>query len=846
MSLLPANPRKCQLCPLHETAEFVCLLGTGAKTKRAMVVGEAPGHREDDSGVPFVGRSGKLLDRLLAEVGLDRKDLYITNAVHCRPPDNRTPSKKEIKACKPWLDQEIKDVKPKYVLLLGNTPLSSCLELKGIRKYRGRPIEKDGVFYLPTYHPSFALRDPRQESVLKGDLISFKSLIDFGGLPEEEELNYRVVHNLRDFEEMIEDILGSVVVAYDIETNGLSPFLKDSKMVCVSIGTGSTQWVLPLNHPEGTWNDNYAMQKRLMQRIVTAADGAKMVAHNSKFDCLWLLVIYNIVWNCHFDTMLAHYILDENTRHGLKELATVYCSAPNYDIDKDSKTGNTTLEKLARYNAHDTYYTRKLYYIFLRELKRDKSLYNVFFKLMMPAARLFVKIEKEGVFVDVERLHEVEIELNKRAQDAKKKMDKYAPKVFDKKGRPVEFNWGSPKKVGDFLFGKLKLKPLDRTAKGQPSTSESVLKRLAEVHEVPRELMKYRECKQQLSFFIEGWQPKITNQRLHPNFKLHGTVTGRLSCDDPNLQQVPRDPLIRSLLCAPPGWVFVEADLSQIELRIAAELANEKNMLYAFQTGEDVHWKTVMREIFRGGGYKDSVLATAKALGCKSKDYGQCIEFMLKAGPDACTKIEKGWKELRKKAKAINFGYLYGMWWKKFIIYARDNYGVTVTEAEAQDSREAFFELYPAFGPWHSKQRKFAKSQGYVRTLTGRKRRLPAAQGSDDDMLAKEAQRQAINSPVQSFASDLNIMAALEMDEEFDRKNFRILGTVHDAILMLIREEHLVVHVKRIKNIMSHPKLMDELGINLSVPIEAEVTIGPWGAGKSEKDYFKDKGIVVK
>jgi hypothetical protein len=457
--------------------------------------------------------------------------------------------------------------------------------------------------------------------------------------------------------------------------------------------------------------------------------------------------------------------------------------------------------------------------------------------------------------------------------------------------------------------------------------------------------MKYRECKQQLSFFIEGWQPGIVNSRLHPSFKLHGTVTGRLSCENPNLQQVPRDPFIRSLLCAPPGWVFVEADLSQIELRIAAELAKEANMLNAFQTGIDLHWATMIRSLtsdigpnadltiktaemycvsiglpanrascevlldvfnankkrtnttsliqlcsefwqdkkarsgFRRMGSREqekpkledwlSSMAkeevpkeTMRALwdysvylsssqGRKPKElekikFSDAMPVLSLIGPSIAQKFYKEWKELRKKAKAVSFGYLYGMWWKKFVIYARDNYGVTVTDKEAQESRELFFELYPDFAPWHTKQKKFARSQGYVRTLTGRMRRLPAASGSRDDMAAQEAQRQAINSPVQSFASDLNLMAALEMDEEFDYKDFRILGTVHDSILMLIKEDKLIKTIKRVKEIMSHPKLMDELGIRLSVPIEAEVTIGAWGAGKGEKDYFKDKANVVK
>jgi DNA polymerase I-like protein with 3'-5' exonuclease and polymerase domains len=199
------------------------------------------------------------------------------------------------------------------------------------------------------------------------------------------------------------------------------------------------------------------------------------------------------------------------------------------------------------------------------------------------------------------------------------------------------------------------------------------------------------------------------------------------------------------------------------------------------------------------------------------------------------------WKETRKKAKAINFGYLYGMWWKKFKIYARDNYGVEVNDAEAQASREAFFELYPAFPDWHDKQRRFAQVNGYVRSLSGRKRRLPAAMGGRDTPQRREAQRQAINSPVQSFANELNLMAALQMRQEFSRAWFRICGTVHDAILMWVRLDKVEHVYNRGLEIMSHPELLDDFEIEMSVPIEAEAKIGAWSTGKGLKKWLDEQ-----
>ena len=821
----------CTLCPLHQTAEYVCLLGQGPLRPKAMVIGEAPGHREDDSGKPFVGKAGKLLDKLLIEAGLTRQELYITNAVHCRPPDNKTPTKKQIEACKVWLQREIDHVKPKVVLLLGNTPLWSSLALKGIRQVRGRPIKRDGVLYLPTYHPAFALRDPRQETVLRNDLATFKTLIEYGDIPQEQRLNIKIVKDERSFVKMLDDIESSSLISFDLETTGLDTFALDFAITSFGVGTRDRQWILPLQHREGFLYDK--PQRNYIRRVIKAAEGCKKAAHNGKYDSLSLLNYLHLHWTCEFDTMLAHHLIDENSIHDLKNLAQVYCGAPNYDIDKDQKRGAATLEDLARYHAHDLYYTRKLAIIFEKKLKEDLSLYELFYNLTMPVARLFVDIEYEGVYINTQRLHEVEIELKAGLKKSKEKMDKYAPGL----------NWGSPKQVGDLLYKKLHLPILKKTKKGAASTDESTLKQLADKHEIPKEMMVYRGFQQNLSFFVEGWQPRLVKSRLHPSFKIHGTVTGRLSCEEPNLQQVPRDPFIRSLIDAPESWELLEADLSQIELRIAAEMANERNMLEAFNTGEDIHWKTAMREISRAGGYSTDVLKTAKAINPDTKSYSDAIDVLLKAGPDACIKIDKRWKERRKKAKAVNFGYLYGMWWKKFIIYARDNYDVIVTEQEAQESRENFFELWPDLDKWHKKQKKFAAQFGYVRSFDGRVRRLPAAMrhGSSYDYEKDEALRQAINSPVQGFASDMNLMALVQMKEEFDSAWYRPIGTVHDSILQYVRKDKVAYVVPRVKKIMSHPRLMDIFGIKLSVPIEAEVSIGKWGSGVSEKEYFQDK-----
>ena len=267
-------------------------------------------------------------------------------------------------------------------------------------------------------------------------------------------------------------------------------------------------------------------------------------------------------------------------------------------------------------------------------------------------------------------------------------------------------------------------------------------------------------------------------------------------------------------------------------------------MMYAFMNGIDIHWLTAISEIERGGGMADLVLDTARTWKQdKTLNYGQAVKILLEMGPDAAVEINPAWKELRKKAKAVNFGYLYGMWWKKFKDYARDSYGVDLDDSEAEDSRNAFFDKYRDLPAWHERQRRFVRRHGYVASLTGRKRRLPDATNTSSDEKAranrKAAERQSINAPVQSFANDLNLMSALQLRQEYSRKYVRICGTVHDAILLRVKNEKVEEVYNRLLEIMRGPALMKVLGIELQVPIEADGSIGPWGAGVS-LDKWKD------
>lgn len=799
-----AGNSKCQGCSLHKTTDRVCVMGEGDKKLPIMVIGEAPGAEEEKTGKPFQGRAGQLLTEMLLEAGLNRNQFYITNSVQCRPPDNRTPKKKEIQACRKYWQFEKSRLKPKFILLLGNVACESALNKKGIKSLRGHPIEQDGVIYFPTYHPSFALRDPRQDPVLRGDLKAFARIVKQGGLiDEEDKFKYTIVDE-RNIEAALHDIAREWAVSFDCETSGLNPWAPGAYITSIGIGTLRNNWCFPLQHTRGPLYNKPVAQRRVVEKLHQALKkkikGKKkiLIGHNGKFDTNWVRVHYKHVWPITFDTMLAHYNLDENNLHGLDILAQRFLGAIDYDIPLEEKHGFGPLDRHCRYLAMDTHYTRKLFLKFRKDLNQDEATRVIFERLTMPVARMYSDVETFGFYLDPDEVKKSRVFWNDEANKALKELDQLCPSentYKDKKTgkKRTGVNWNSPDQLAKILFEDIGLEPLDATAGGKNSTSESVLLRLKDQHEIPELVLKYREAVKNLNTFVDAWSALAYNDnRVHPTFKVHGTVTGRPSAAEPNLQQTARDPRIRGLIRAPKGWTLVDADLSQIELRLVAAASNDPELCLSYATGVDVHTLTCQR-----------------VMG-----------------------IQNPTKEERKRAKAINFGFVYGMGWRKFIIYARDNYEVDFSEAEAKRIRKDFFRLYHGLPDWHARMRRYAHNNGYVRSIIGRMRRLPDAMHQEDTMERAEAERQAINSPIQSLASDLNLMAALQLHAMHSEDYFQIVGTVHDAILMLVRDDMLSEVLPTVKAAMEEPELLEELGVEMKVPIIAEIELGPWGNGK--------------
>lgn len=804
----------CTKCPLHLSSTNVCIWGDGPETADIMVIGEAPGEKESETGRPFMGKSGQLLREELASHGiLDR--VYITNVAKCRPPDNRTPTPEEIKTCSPYLKEEIEKIKPKFIVTLGNAATKSVLKKSKITQCHGQIVEGDGWTGMPIYHPAYTLYDVSKLPAFKADIAKLADLVK--GVSRKREVNWSIV--TRDnLDQFIEEFKTADGFAYDVETggdyerSGLFPYDRQGWVKCLGIGLENRSWIIPLNVPDSTFF-NSRLQRDIIQVVVELAQGKTAIAQNGKFDDQWLDIYYDCRFHLDFDTMLAHHLLDENNRHDLEGIVRQELQEPDYTPEEKKYF---TLSKCAK----DVAYTLRLKKILDRRLRQDPALRKLFYKLVMPAARAFVDIEMRGLCIDVEQMKVVEKETIKRAEGLLKKLNRLVKR---------EVNWNSPQQVAQVLFGDLKLQPVAFTSKGAASTGEATLVELRHKHPVANLLVEYREASKFLSTYIEGWREHMYGDFLYLGYKIHGTVTGRYSS---RLHQTPRDERIRSLITNRGEWPFVQIDISQAEMRIACILSGDLELRRCFTEGIDVHWRTLLHTVQSGGSgeYVEPVLDTAKKLCGHSVSLNEGIQILLKAGPSKCQKIWSGWKEARKKAKGINFGFLFGMYEKKFIDYCKMKYDFEPTMLQSKRYRRAFFDLYYSLEKWHTKQKKLTRLNGQVRNLAGRIRRLPEVY-STDWYLRSEAERQGINSPVQGFVGDFKAMGAVEIAETVPDNRFFLVGEHHDAILGYVHPHNNQDTLAKVAAIMRKPKLLDQLGIELSIPMEVEVAVGPWGRG---------------
>ena len=529
-------------------------------------------------------------------------------------------------------------------------------------------------------------------------------------------------------------------------------------------------------------------------------EGAKWAFHNGKFDTVRLLYSYGIDMKITHDTMILAYLcstVDELKDHrgkwlGLKYAAPRILGVQNWDIGTEKKTSDKD-EDVVPYLEKDCMYTYQLLLNLMQQLPvtRRKT-----YKLIIEALNAYKYVEINGLPIDVQQLEQTYNDYKSEQEELDKQLSTYA-----------DINWNSSQQLQKLLFEELQLPIIEYTDKGVPSTGVSVLKRLKDQHPIIELLLKHREVEKALSF-LESWKEEMIQHSdgyyyVHSNFNMHGTVTGRTSSSDVNLQQIPRNKKLKSLFKATmPGWELACLDFSQLELRFAGLVADVQAIKESYRNGVDLH-----------------KLMASKVANCS---------------------MDEVTKEMRTQAKAINFGFIYGMQAESFVDYARDSYGVHVTLEESIAIRQAFFELYPELLIYYKNVENDLMDDCKQTSIMGREYEL-----SPNKLLnpwhRQNYIRAAINFPVQSAGSDYVICGLVQVANDPDLKDkIKICATVHDSIIFLVKKDGLADTVTKVKKTMEDPILAHQLITKqIDLPIVVDIELGPLGKGVDLDEYYK-------
>ncbi|MBS0217787.1 MAG: DNA polymerase I [Proteobacteria bacterium] len=554
---------------------------------------------------------------------------------------------------------------------------------------------------------------------------------------------YECVTEAKQLQAWTDALNNASMFAFDTETDGLDPM--QARMVGMSLSTQSGKaCYIPLGH------DAADVAQLSLEDVVAAlkpafADPAKLkVAQNGKFD-LHILHRHGLDVSPPLgDTLLESFVLDSGQRHDMDTQAkrllgmdTIHYEDVTGKGAKQISFSQVALDVATDYAAEDADVTLRLHEVLAPKLAAEPKLESVYRDIELPLVPVLARIERNGVLIDAAELRAQSAELSRRMLEAQQRATELA-------GRAI--NLDSPKQLGALLFDELKLPALVKTPGGAPSTNEEALEAIADQHELPRVILNYRGYAKLRSTYTEKLPEMINPQtgRVHTNYNQAGAATGRLSSNDPNLQNIPirtdEGRRIRQAFVAPKGRVIVACDYSQIELRIMAHLSEDPALLRAFASGEDVHRATAA-EVF------------GKPLG------------------------EVTGNE-RRAAKAINFGLMYGM---GAFGLARQ---LGVPRGEAQDYIALYFSRYPGVRDYMERTRAQAREQGYVETVFGRRLYLPYIDSRNQAQRAG-AERAAINAPMQGTAADIIKRAMVAIDGWLQPQNDKALMImqVHDELV---------------------------------------------------------------
>ncbi len=589
-----------------------------------------------------------------------------------------------------------------------------------------------------------------------------------------EVVSYRIAVSADEIKDAVNQLKDAHSICFDTETNGTDPLFATMAGIALSARPESA-WYIPVN-VEGALKQD---EVRELVNPLFKNEKTLKIAHNFKFDQLILENAGFTVNGPVFDTMVAGYLIDSSQRLKMDSLAKKYLNYEPVPIeDLIGKGKNQILmtelpfDAVKDYACEDADITYRLYEILSEQLQKDQLL-NIAEVLEFPLIRVLSAMEKTGVYIDTDMLETFSTELTNDLEELEKM-------IFDKTGE--EFNLNSPQQLGVILFEKLKIPSGKKTKTGQYSTSEDVLSKLAVEYEVPSMVLDYRSLSKLRSTYVDAL-PKLVNPRtgrIHTDFNQTVAATGRLSSSNPNLQNIPirtkRGREIRKAFVAEKGFRILAADYSQVELRVIASISGDENMTLAFKNGEDIHARTA-KEIFG-----------------------------LNSLADVTT-------NQRRKAKEVNFGIPYGV----------SAYGLAsrlgISNTEGKEMIDQYFERFPGIQQYIDDTIQFARDNGFVATLMGRRRYIPDIHSRNWNVRGF-AERTAINMPIQGTAADIIKLAMIHIYNylESEKLRSRMLMQVHDELVFEIEQSEIDHVPEKIIEIMKN-------AYKVAVPLEVDMGI---------------------
>jgi len=587
---------------------------------------------------------------------------------------------------------------------------------------------------------------------------------------------YQKVESFEELNLLVDKMMKQEVVAFDTETEGLNAF--ETNIVGISFswkkGIG---YYLPITNNKSVHEKSFEILKPFFESTEIIK-----VGHNIKFD-IQVLKKYNInVSYPIYDTMVAHYLINPDMRHNLDTLSESYLNYSPISIEsligKKGKNQismrDVSIDEITNYASEDADITLQLKGVFDKEIEVN-NFNKIFYDIEIPMINVLSDMETEGIKIDTSYLKKLDKEFEEDLGKLKKE-------IFKKAGE--EFNLNSPKQLGEILFDKLKLvSKAKKTKTGQYSTSEEVLSSLANDHKIIEKILEWRSLDKLQNTYVKSLPKEVSRltNRVHSSFNQTVTTTGRLSSNNPNLQNIPirtanGQKIRRAFIPRNSDYILMAADYSQIELRVIASISNEENMIDAFINNQDIHTMTA------------------------SKIYN--------VDPENVTREQRG------NAKTVNFGIIYGV--SAFGLSQQTD----LNRSESKVMIDNYFLNYPGLKKYMSDQIDFARNNGYVETIMGRRRYLQNI-NSQNNMLRSSAERNAINAPIQGSAADIIKIAMININSEFKKQSLKskMLLQVHDELVFDVHNSE----KDQIKDIV---KTTMESAVKLKVPLKIDLEFG--------------------